>query len=253
MDWRGCCNLRRVARVGGSASAGICGEPACAWKTAVVDRFHELAAETAVSGTLGRALANRLRARLGARLRRDRAKRVLRTMLKSSRVPFLFQRSRRATRLRALGRRFSFAVLAEADVMRRVLQASRIRSLAGKFLPPDSSEWIKRRGCLPAVSPDRRDGKLAHLDGLNLSRAWMLEGIASALPNNDPRRRRYRSCCRRTCRCRVFVRLPASITRAATGSAVSPSISSRAAAFRTRRQPVSESCVSTRYTADLSQ
>jgi hypothetical protein len=37
------------------------------------------------------------------------------------------------------------------------------------------------------VSPDPSDPKLAHLDGLNLSRAWMLEGIASALPADDPR------------------------------------------------------------------
>jgi hypothetical protein len=29
---------------------------------------------------------------------------------------------------------------------------------------------------------------LAHLDGLNLSRAWMLEGVAAALPVGDPRR-----------------------------------------------------------------
>ena len=33
-----------------------------------------------------------------------------------------------------------------------------------------------------AVSPDPSDPKLAHLDGLNLSRAWMLEGIAQACP-----------------------------------------------------------------------
>jgi len=38
------------------------------------------------------------------------------------------------------------------------------------------------------VSPDRSDPKLAHLDGLNLSRAWMLEGIISALPTDDSRR-----------------------------------------------------------------
>jgi hypothetical protein len=37
------------------------------------------------------------------------------------------------------------------------------------------------------VSPDPSDPKLAHLDGLNLSRAWMLEGIASALSKNDTR------------------------------------------------------------------
>ena len=34
---------------------------------------------------------------------------------------------------------------------------------------------------------DPSDPKLAHLDGLNLSRAWMLEGIASGLPLDDPR------------------------------------------------------------------
>ena len=39
----------------------------------------------------------------------------------------------------------------------------------------------------PVVSPDPSDPKLAHLDGLNLSRAWMLEGIADALPSHDPR------------------------------------------------------------------
>jgi hypothetical protein len=31
-------------------------------------------------------------------------------------------------------------------------------------------------------------GQLSHYSGLNLSRAWMLEGIASALPVDDPRR-----------------------------------------------------------------
>ncbi|MGB9106755.1 MAG: DUF2891 family protein, partial [Terriglobales bacterium] len=39
----------------------------------------------------------------------------------------------------------------------------------------------------PAVVTDPSDPKLAHLDGLNLSRAWMLEGIASGLPANDRR------------------------------------------------------------------
>jgi hypothetical protein len=39
------------------------------------------------------------------------------------------------------------------------------------------------------VVTDKSDGKLAHLDGLNLSRAWMLEGIAAGLPASDLRRR----------------------------------------------------------------
>ena len=34
---------------------------------------------------------------------------------------------------------------------------------------------------------DASDGKLVHLDGVNLSRAWALEGIAGALAADDPR------------------------------------------------------------------
>jgi hypothetical protein len=41
---------------------------------------------------------------------------------------------------------------------------------------------------LEPVRPlDPTDGKLGHLDGLNLSRAWMLNGILASLPPVDPR------------------------------------------------------------------
>ncbi|MBW8815905.1 MAG: DUF2891 domain-containing protein [Caulobacterales bacterium] len=36
----------------------------------------------------------------------------------------------------------------------------------------------------PAVSPDRSDGKMAHLDGVNLSRAWCWREVAAALPSD---------------------------------------------------------------------
>ena len=42
-------------------------------------------------------------------------------------------------------------------------------------------------GYSQVVSPDPSDPKLARLDGLNLSRAWMLEGIAAGLPKGDKR------------------------------------------------------------------
>src|SRR5436190_758205 len=38
----------------------------------------------------------------------------------------------------------------------------------------------------PATVPDRSDGKMAHLDGVNLSRAWCWREIAAALPVDDP-------------------------------------------------------------------
>ena len=35
---------------------------------------------------------------------------------------------------------------------------------------------------------DPSDGQLIHLVGLNLSRAWTMQGVASVLPADDPRR-----------------------------------------------------------------
>ena len=74
------------------------------------------------------------------------------------------------------GEDFLSPCLAEADVMRRVLSAAEFEHWLGRFLPP--GKFMLK----PAVSPDPTDGKLAHLDGLNLSRAWMLKNIAAALP-----------------------------------------------------------------------
>jgi len=85
------------------------------------------------------------------------------------------------------GEDFLSPCLGEADVMRRVLSPNEFSKWLADFLPqiPKSADtkWLE-----PVVSPDPSDPKLAHLDGLNLSRAWMLEGIVSALPPNDPRR-----------------------------------------------------------------
>ncbi len=84
------------------------------------------------------------------------------------------------------GEDFLSPCLAEADVMRRVLPPAEFAKWLGTFLPDipqsGSADWLK-----PALVTDPSDPKLAHLDGLNLSRAWMLEGIASGLPAKDRR------------------------------------------------------------------
>ena len=84
------------------------------------------------------------------------------------------------------GQAFLSPILAEADVMRRILEPAEFAAWLGAFLPEvkldGSTDWLR-----PAVVTDKRDGHLVHLDGLNLSRAWMLEGIAAGLPSEDPR------------------------------------------------------------------
>jgi hypothetical protein len=50
---------------------------------------------------------------------------------------------------------------------------------------------------MPEVVTDPSDPKLAHLDGLNLSRAWMLEGIVQGLPASDARRAALQAAARR--------------------------------------------------------
>ncbi len=84
------------------------------------------------------------------------------------------------------GQDFLSPCLAEADLVRRLLTPAEYAAWLGAFLPTipldGSDAWLE-----PAVVSDPTDGKLAHLDGLNLSRAWMLEGIASGLPADDPR------------------------------------------------------------------
>lgn len=44
--------------------------------------------------------------------------------------------------------------------------------------------WLDRE-CQPVFVSDRSDGKIAHLDGLNLSRAWCLREIAGALDDRE--------------------------------------------------------------------
>ncbi len=85
------------------------------------------------------------------------------------------------------GEDFLSPCLAEADFMRRVLPPGEYPDWLEGFLPNvpanGRGDWL-----VPGVVTDRADPKLAHIDGLNLSRAWMLEGVASALPKRDRRR-----------------------------------------------------------------
>jgi len=85
------------------------------------------------------------------------------------------------------GEDFLSPCLGEADLIRRVLPRERFARWLRTFLPQISQANKDILWLTPVVSPDPSDPKLAHLDGLNLSRAWMLEGIAAGLPKSDKR------------------------------------------------------------------
>ena len=85
------------------------------------------------------------------------------------------------------GEDFLSPCLMEADLMRRLLPQNEFSTWLDDFLPgipkDGSGDWLAI-----GIVMDPTDGKLVHLDGVNLSRAWNLENIAAALPDDDPRK-----------------------------------------------------------------
>ena len=82
---------------------------------------------------------------------------------------------------------FLSSALMEAEVMRRVLDPAPFEPWLARFLPRidarEPSTLFK-----PAYVSDRTDGKIAHLDGLNLSRAWCWRLLANSWRDGDSRR-----------------------------------------------------------------
>ena len=84
------------------------------------------------------------------------------------------------------GEDFFSPALAEADLMRRVLERRQFSQWLDGFLPDLRSG---RLGPLlvPVVVSDMSDGRIGHLAGLNLHRAWTMRAVARALPPGDVR------------------------------------------------------------------
>jgi len=85
------------------------------------------------------------------------------------------------------GDEFLSPALMEAECLRRMLPADQFRAWFSAFLPRVAGRQPATLFA-PATVSDRSDGKIAHLDGLNLSRAWCWRGIASVLASDDPAR-----------------------------------------------------------------
>lgn len=82
---------------------------------------------------------------------------------------------------------FLSSTLIEAECMRRLLPASDFADWFARFLPGLASGEPETLFAPAAVS-DRSDGKIAHLDGLNLSRAWCWRSLAISVAETDARR-----------------------------------------------------------------
>jgi hypothetical protein len=82
---------------------------------------------------------------------------------------------------------FLSSALIEAECMRQALAPDEFARWFARFLPRAGS---REPAALftPAIVSDRTDGKIGHLDGLNLSRAWCWRSISRALPDGDARR-----------------------------------------------------------------
>jgi hypothetical protein len=82
---------------------------------------------------------------------------------------------------------FLSPALIEAECMRRALPAGEFARWLDRFLP-----HLAHREPATLFEPvsvsDRSDGKIAHLDGLNLSRAWCWRALAPTWPESDARR-----------------------------------------------------------------
>lgn len=82
---------------------------------------------------------------------------------------------------------FLSSALMEAESMRRALPTGDFGKWLTAFLP----HLAARKPAslfVPAIVSDRSDGKIAHLDGLNLSRAWCWRSLAKTFAEGDDRR-----------------------------------------------------------------
>ena len=81
---------------------------------------------------------------------------------------------------------FLSSTLVEAECMRRVLTAPEFLDWFTAFLPNLTSREPVAL-FTPALVSDRTDGKIAHLDGLNLSRAWCWRALSEQFASDDVR------------------------------------------------------------------
>lgn len=102
----------------------------------------------------------------------------------ASRARAWFEADRLVEGIEPCGEDFLSPMLATVLLMIHVMEEDSLMPWLDSFWP----ELGAGQGAVlmePVVVADRRDGKLAHLDGLNLSRAWMLRRLAQHWPRHQ--------------------------------------------------------------------
>ena len=87
------------------------------------------------------------------------------------------------------GSDFLSPALTEAELMSRILPPGEFPNWLDRFLPA-LAKGEPTSLFQPATVSDATDGQIAHLHGLNLSRAWAFVALADRMPPDDERRTR---------------------------------------------------------------
>ena len=105
------------------------------------------------------------------------------SLLRSRSIDFYGKDRGYPLHLEPSGEDFLSSSLGAASLMSRVLNMADFSMWLEQTMPGISEDIPLS----PVANPDPCDGRLTHLDGLNLSRAWMLRDISNHLPHDDPR------------------------------------------------------------------
>ncbi len=175
-------------------AAELAAHPGTAWAgtlqpltLTVADRFHAFLPKATYPIRVGTHFNTAFALRLAADYADDSADETLRHLLQTTALRWYGEDQDCPAWGEPGGDDFLSGTLIEAECMRRLLPPEQFVPWFERFLPRLATAQPTTL-FRPVTVSDRSDGKIAHLDGLNLSRAWCWRALARSLPADDPRR-----------------------------------------------------------------